>query len=203
MDSTRHQEILDRCWEALPEGCPMRQWDREQFDDVWGYWEPNALARVDPTCAIPESLLFVEIFAVEPDEEIGRAHKVWIAEHYIWLMCGESCEHIENWNSVLLKCRRNAEDPDKRLIIFIDFACSYLITMEETAGRSDEPLESSFEVDIWTQETQQKIKAQCLEYYPGLFRLLGDNDAWRGIVNNTKKHIGKIPADKAGRRKKN
>ena len=201
MDSTRQQEILDRCWEALPEGCPMRQWDRELFDELWGCWESSALARVDPTCVKPESPLFVEIFAEEPDEEVRQAHKVWIAEHYIWLMCAESCGDIENWNSALLKCRRNAEDPDKRLIIFIDFASSYPITMEELAGRPDEPLESSFEVDIWTQETQKKIKEQCLEYYPGLFPPLGDNDTWRGTVNNAKKHLGKIPRGKAGRPK--
>lgn len=199
MDSTRHQEILDRCWEAMPEGCPMRQWDREQFDDVWGYWQSSALARVDPTCAIPESPLFVEIFAEEPDEEVRQAHKVWLAEHYIWLLCTETKAAMQVWNNAVMYCRDMAGSVDKQreqLIKFIELA-------------QEHPIFSSIEGEVrecWTQDTVTEIKNWCIENEPELFsnlyvcessasakgqrKIKHLHNVWKNIENNAILHLG-------------
>jgi hypothetical protein len=198
MDSTRHQEILDRCWNALPEGCPMRQWDREQFDDVWGYWQSSALARVDPTCAIPESPLFVEIFAEEPDEEVRKAHKVLIAEHYLWLLCSGAEHAFAAWNKATMFCRNKAENPDKQhrqLIKFIEIAHEHP-TYKLIKGEVRE---------YWTQDTVTEIKNWCVKNEPELFsnlyyfessasdegqkKIKHDHNLWRRIENNAVQHL--------------
>lgn len=193
MDSTRHQEILDRCWNALPEGCPMRQWDREQFDDVWGYWEPSALARVDPTCSMKISLFFVEVFAQTPDENLYQAHKHWIDKHCRWLQTWGSRKDLDDWSEGAQKCRNNAEEPLKQLIKFIEIAEAHPIFKGELGE----------DIDVWAKETQKQIKEQCRAEAPKLFVYRVDRDSWRSIVNNAKLHLGKIPADKPGRPKKN
>ena len=198
MDYTRHQEILDRCWEALPEGCPMRQWDKKLFDELWGHWDPRALARVDPTCAIPESLLYVEVFAEEPDVDARKAHKVWIAEHYLWLLFSGTEVAFNEWNNTAMKCRKNADSPDCALITFIEYA------MEYPTGRVElviEPGGGSIENEEWIQDTKKQIKEELKGRYPNLFPPLDDPDAWRALINNAKKHLGEIPNCNAGRPK--
>ena len=199
MDYTRHQEILDRCWEALPEGCPMRQWDKKLFDELWGHWDPRALARVDPTCAIPESLLYVEVFAEEPDVDARKAHKVWIAEHYLWLLFSGTENAFKAWNKAAMDCRGKAGNVDKKrkqLIKFIELA-------------QEHPIFSSIEGEVrecWTQDTVTEIKNWCIENEPELFsnlyvcessasakgqrKIKHLHNVWKNIENNAILHLG-------------
>jgi hypothetical protein len=132
MDSTRHQEILDRCWEALPEGCPMRQWDREQFDDVWGCWHPIVTAIADPGLKRNFSIL---ISVLMNNEEVKQSPKsapdywgfvCWAPEtceiykHYQWLIEKGSEEDLEQWNKEVRECKRKLKKTgDKRLLMLI------------------------------------------------------------------------------------
>jgi hypothetical protein len=191
MDSTRHQEILDRCWNALPEGCPMRQWDREQFDDVWGHWDPKALAFIDPTCSILQSILLVEIMAEDedlPDQTIMRGQQQLIVQHYNWMILHWTLDDLRSWNKNVEKCKGKAVDPDIELICYI-----------EVAQRL--PLIKGDHEELWGAARQEQIKAQCRVDYPEVFSLRTDEDSWRSIVNKAKKHLGEIPRGKAGRPK--
>jgi hypothetical protein len=189
MDSTRHQEILDRCWEALPEGCPMRQWDREQFDDVWGCWDPMALALVDPTCSNGLSIFFAVAWGDIDDYPTKEQARV-IGEHYRWLVASGEQRELKNWHLATMKCLNNRVQPDKQLIYYIEGAIG-LPTIEKCIDENG----------FWGIARQAEIKAQCLVDYPKIFEGRIDDNSWRSIINKAKKHLGKIPKCNAGRPK--
>lgn len=182
----RFQEILDRCWNALPDECPMRGWDRKTFDIVWGAWSPAELARIDPTCAMEWSILFVGVITSSALTEQKDA----ITQHYLWLMESSNDECFREWNKAAEKCLENFQAPNQQLISFITVAeiLPVLITEDDSGGTG-----------LWGASQQARIKKYCIDSDPELFSGMSDNDAWRSVVNNAKNHLGIIPQAKAGR----
>ena len=164
----------------------MRGWDREDFDTVWGGWNPADLAIIDPNCCMNWSILLVDIIAGEALEQQKRA----LSEHYLWLMESGGKDELKDWNKMVEKCKSSGLCPDQKLINFIVVAEN--LPVFEGADIDDG-------LGLWGAASQARIKEYCKSSHPELFATMISNDAWRAVVNKAKKHMGKIPNARAGR----
>lgn len=143
------QKRLDRCWNALPEKCPMRQRNRKRFDEVWGNWDPVATATVDPNFKKKFSILLAEFLTENRaqktplgthEESVSDIYRPYtkntteeasgitddegfILEHYAWLLKEGTVEDLADWNEEVLGCINNMQHGrNEKLIILLQVA---------------------------------------------------------------------------------
>ena len=144
------QKMLDRCWNALPENCPLRvELSKEQFDNCWMSWNPLATAYADPDFKLKFSIILAEYMWGSASESVISA----IQKHYEWLLKEGSDDALKCWNDETLACKININFPvNHKLIALLEVASglpqeeSRYVTYQSTEGAIPAPGEHNKKV---------------------------------------------------------
>ena len=135
------QSIVDRCWNSLPEGSPLRLLGRDSFDDIYGDWDPVITATIDPKLEMDFSILIADM--IDPSIQYAGEQNLMavggasyteqfpyfplciqpILLHQLWLLNEGSKEDLEAWNAEVLGCKNNMiYGRNEKLIILLQVA---------------------------------------------------------------------------------
>jgi hypothetical protein len=108
-------EIIQRCWNALPEVCPLREMGYEKFTMLWVPWIPYELATIDPLCKIDHSIVLLEFILGSPNQNQSES----LQEHFEWMLKHADEEYVKKWNKDLMRCKKYAAQPDMQLVAML------------------------------------------------------------------------------------
>lgn len=179
------QEILDKCWEALPAGCPMRGWTREQFDTCWGDWDSLATAEVDTPMERDFSIIIAEYIT----GSLGELQLAAIQDHEKWLAQEGTARDLAQWQSDLLAGKKNFHRNGKRkhrLLILLHVAVGLSHEEGRYANYTSKPHPHPTEQEIEICKKQKAWEAGLLRK---MTKLNPDATKKYGASNKDKKEL--------------
>ena len=171
------EAILQRCWKALPEGCPMRGAGYEKFQTLWAPWSPHQLATIDPLCKIDHSILLIDFIPGTPDQYQSES----LAAHHEWIIKHADEDYTEKWHKDVMQCKKHHAQPDHLLI--------ELLEMEEALAAINEEQGSPTKADI-----RKYLCATEKRKWPAS----DDHTGWSALWIRAKKHAN-VLRSKGGR----
>ena len=160
-------EIVQRCWNALPEVCPLREIGYEKFTMLWVPWIPYELATIDPHCKIDHSIILVDFILGSPDQYQSE----YLGAHFEWILKHADEDYIKRWNKDLLRCKQHAAQPDKQLVA--------ILRMDEAFTAINEDQGSPTKSDI-----RKYLREKEKNEWPAL----EDHQGWNYLWQRAKKH---------------
>lgn len=199
-----YQKSLDRLWNALPLGCPMRVAGRELYNIYWSKLDPLAMAKADPTLNILHSPILAEILCGYSNESQADA----LGQHFIWLITYGCAEELEIFNDDILKCRKKiAGAASNRVAVLVELAqgLEHVHLCEETDSpkvekegeKEGEEVDSPSDAGIAYTTTREKLITMAAEQYPELFPDKIENLLWNDQLQKIRMHLP-VKAHKRG-----
>jgi hypothetical protein len=171
------EEILQRCWNVLPEKCPLRKLGYEKFTILWSPWVPYQLATIDPLCKIDHSILLIDFILGTPEQYQSE----YMAAHLEWILRHADADYTEKWNKDLLQCKKHHAQPERQLVDILMME-EYLVAINEYQGSA----------------TKLDIRKHLCEAEKSKWPAIDDHTGWSALWIKAKKHAN-VLRSKGGR----